>query len=772
MPNIELDRLRSENERLRALLETHGIPWAPDLSDRVLELQASMPIAEKVALFRRLFSGREDLFALRWESAKGGAGYTPACAHEWERGVCEKPRIKCGACPKRELLPITDQVIYNHLAGKHTVGVYPLLVDDTCRFLAADFDEADWKGDSLAFIKSCREFGLPAGLEISRSGSGAHVWIFFSGPVPARNARRLGAALVSHTCERTRQLSLASYDRFFPNQDNLPAGGFGNLIALPLQRKPRERGTSVFVDDDFQPWLDQWTFLSGIVPLENVTLEPLIMKITGGRHPLDVAFIGEDEAEIPWKARKPRSDKLDMPLPKSINLILADRIYIEKDRLPQALANRIIRLAAFQNPEYYKAQAMRFSVWDKPRIIGCAENHPKHIAIPRGCREALADLLALNGIEASIADERFPGSPISAALAGTLREDQQAALEGLLAHETGVLSAPTAFGKTVIAAALIARRKTNTLIIVHRTDLARQWAERLGTFLTLEKDSLGLIGGGKKKPSGKIDIAVMQTLARLAESDDLFEHYGQVIVDECHHLSAISFESVLKRFKARYVIGITATPIRRDGHHPIIFMQCGPIRYKAKRSQSDITSMKVIAKRLPAPAIPEGAGIQDVFKLISLDAARNLRIVDDISEAYWRRRKVLVLTERTEHLELLSGLIGSDKSLFILHGRMKKKARDQTIASLAALNDDDPRIILATGKLVGEGFDHPALDTLVLAMPISWKGTLQQYAGRLHREKAGKTAIEIYDYVESDNSFLARIWEKRKKGYLAMGYTI
>ncbi len=552
----------------------------------------------------------------------------------------------------------------------------------------------------------------------------------------------------------------------------MPAGGFGNLIGLPLQKKSREKGTSIFVDNDFQPWPDQWTFLSEIELLEASALDEIIEKAAGGRPPLDVAFVEDAESEKPWKHLHSEMIKLDIPLPESISIMLADRIYVAKDELPQALLNRIIRLAAFQNPEFYRSQALRLSVWDKSRIIGCAENYPKHIALPRGCREILIELLSANGIAAVIKDERAYGFPIDAGFMGTLRDAQRIALEAVLLHETGVLCAPTAFGKTVIAAALIANRKTSTLIIVHRTDLARQWAERLGIFLNIDKKLIGIIGGGKKRPSGKVDIAVMQSLARTEDSDELFERYGQVLVDECHHLSAFSFESVLKRFKARYVLGLTATPIRRDGHHPIIFMQCGPIRYKAVRETSEIASMRVFMKRLAAPTIPDGAGIQDVFRILILDDARNSRIVADISFAYEKGRKILVLTERTEQLDILAGLIGSEKTLIKLHGRLKKTERDEAFVALGNIGHDEPRIILATGKLIGEGFDHPALDTLVLAMPISWKGTLQQYAGRLHREQSGKTSIEIHDYIETGNAFLASMWGKRKKGYLAMGYIV
>jgi len=431
------------------------------------------------------------------------------------------------------------------------------------------------------------------------------------------------------------------------------------IETVPYHHKPDSLSVADWqVDDDFKPWPDQWAFLSELKPLISSTLDETIEKASGGQPPLDVAFVENDEAETPWEPSRPVSIKLNIPVPKSISIVLADRIYIAKDELPQALLNRIIRLAAFQNPEFYKAQALRLSVWDKPRIIGCADNYPNHIALPRGCQEALEDLLLTNGIVALTKDERSNGSPIAAKFTGTLRATQSIALEAMLAHETGVLCAPTAFGKTIIAAALIARRNTSTLIIVHRTDLARQWAERLGVFLEIDKNSTGLIGGGKKRPSGKVDIAVMQSLARAGESDALFERYGQVLVDECHHLSAFSFESVLKRFKARYVLGLTATPIRRDGHHPIIFMQCGPIRYKATRGTSTITSMKIIAKQFSVPLMPDGAGIQDVFHILIRDDARNSRIVDDISLAYQRGRKILVLTERTEHLEMLARLIG------------------------------------------------------------------------------------------------------------------
>jgi superfamily II DNA or RNA helicase len=772
----DLQALRAENARLISLLESHGIEWRLPLATAkpVPEPEPSrLSTDEKVALFRRLFRGRADVYPVRWESkTTGKVGYSPACANEWRAGVCEKPRIKCGDCGKRLLIPLSDSVIYDHLAGEHTVGVYPLLEDDSCYFLAVDFDEAEWRDDARAFIQSCEELGVPAALEISRSGKGAHVWVFFAGKVSARDARRLGTAIISHTCARTRQLKLESYDRLFPNQDSLPKGGFGNLIALPLQKYPRENGCSVFVDADLRPYQDQWGFLSGIQPLAAHDIEPTIFRATGHVHPLDVTFVDEEDLKEPWKRSAVK--KLAGPMPKSMTVTLANLVYFEKAQLPQALANRLIRLAAFQNPEFYKKQAMRFSVWDEPRVIGCAENFPNHIAVPRGCLDAALDLLRDNGIACDLIDERYPGVAVDVGFAGTLRPDQERAVAAMLDYDAGVLCAPTAFGKTVTAAAMIARRGVNTLVLVHRTELLKQWQERLQSFLSVVKGVVGSIGGGKSKPTGKIDIAVMQSLSRQGEINPIVENYGHVIIDECHHIGATSFDAILKVVKAKYVLGLTATPIRRDGLQPIIFMQCGPLRYTAAKPDNAPHELVVQPRTISTGIdLPPEAGIQDVFRHLAIDQARTDAIAAAVGDAYRQARKVLVLTERTEHLDaILATLDGQVPAPFVLHGRMSKKQRATMIAELDGLPPEVPRVLLATGKLVGEGFDHPALDTLVLAMPISWKGTLQQYAGRLHREHATKTDVRIIDFVDTGHPALLRMWDKRQRGYRAMGYKL
>lgn len=771
--------LKAENARLIALLEANGIQWHTPLEHVP---PASMPEPSrlstdgKVALFRRLFRGRTDVYPTRWEgktSAK--SGYSPACANEWRTGVCEKPRIKCRDCGSRLLIPLSDAVLYDHLAGKHTVGVYPLLEDDSCHFLAIDFDEAEWKEDARAFVQSCTELGVPAALEISRSGNGAHVWVFFAGRVPARDARRLGTAIISHTCSRTRQLKLASYDRLFPNQDTMPKGGFGNLIALPLQKLPRENGCSVFVDAELRPFDDQWAFLAAIQPMAPHDIEPTILRATGGVHPLDVTFIDEEDMAKPWQRSMPVANKLSGPsMPESLTVTLANLIYFEKAQLPQALANRLIRLAAFQNPEFYKAQAMRLSVWNKPRVIGCAENYPQHIALPRGCLDAAQELLRDNGICCELHDERYGGESLEATFAGKLRPDQQSAVAEMLSHGVGVLCAPTAFGKTVVAAAMIANRGVDTLVLVHRMELLKQWQERLRAFLCLDKSAIGTIGGGKARPTGKIDIAVMQSLSRQGEVNPLVERYGHVIVDECHHVGAVSFDAILKRAKAKYVLGLTATPIRRDGQQPIIFMQCGPIRYTAAKPAGAPNDLEVAPYSLHACIdLPLEAGIQDVFRHLANDQGRTAAIVGEIGRTFSQGRKVLVLTERTDHLEAISAALdGEIPQLFVLHGRMSRKQRAALIEQLEALPSEAPRVLLATGRLVGEGFDHPPLDTLVLAMPVSWKGTLQQYAGRLHREHADKTDVRIIDFVDTGHPALLRMWDKRRRGYTAMGYRI
>jgi superfamily II DNA or RNA helicase len=772
----ELAALRLENASLKRRLG-EGAPKPARSSStagvaaEARPLQGGATSEEKISLFRHLFRGRTDIYPLRWENAAGKSGYAPACANEWRAGVCEKPRIKCAECPNRAFLPVTDDLIRQHLTGKLTAGVYPLLPDDSCHFLAMDFDGEDWQADALSVRESCQSFQVPAALEISRSGDGAHLWIFFDRAVPAREARALGTALISHTCARRRVLQLTSYDRLFPNQDRLPKGGFGNLIALPLQRVPRESARSVFVDDSLTPWPDQWTFLAGLPRMPSEQIEPVLRAATGGAHPLDVAFILEEDEAEPWKPRPPpKLTPADRP--ERLQAVLANAVYFEKEGMPPALANRLIRLAAFQNPDFYRAQAMRRTVWNIPRVIGCATSHPRHLALPRGCLDAAQAFCRKEGIALVCTDERATGEALDVQFRGALRPDQTAAVTGLLAHDTGMLVAPTGFGKTVIGAAVIARRGVSTLVLVHRQELQRQWIERLQSFLEGPDAMVGSLGGGKSRLNGRLDVAVLQSVVRAGEDTQILQRYGQVIVDECHHIPAESFEAVLRAVPARYVLGLTATPIRRDGLAPILAMQCGPVRHVAGASADAPHEKRVYRHLLPTRvALDEHTPIQEVLSVITQDLARNASIVADVAAAYRAGGRVLLLTERKQHVETLASMLTDlVEHLVVLHGRLASRERIRRIAALAAMAPEAPRVVLATGKLIGEGFDHAPLDTLFLAMPISWKGTLQQYAGRLSRAQASKTRVVIHDYVDADIAVLARMARRRALGYKAIGY--
>jgi len=774
----ELAQLRAENARLKRILEFHQITWHESATRHIEASASSLTVNEKIALFRRLFRGHSDVYALRWENQAGKSGYSPACAHEWKPGICGKPRIACAQCPHRQLLPMNDQVIFRHLTGQHTVGIYPLRQDDRCYFLALDFDDADWREDVRSLIQSCRELDIPIAVEISRSGNGAHVWIFFTEAIPARTARQLGTVLISHTCSRTRQLKLTSYDRLFPNQDTLPNGGFGNLIALPLQKHRRGHGASVFVDDNLHPYPDQWAFLSHLQSIDAHALEAAISRATCSLNPLDAHFIdSEDGPEAPWKTSTCATAKLHGPLPATLGMVIADRLYIEKASLTPPLSNRLTRLATFANPEFHQAQKFRLPVWNKPRLISCVEQFPQHIALPRGCLDAVLELLREHNIGCQLHDERYAGNPLDLTFNGTLRSDQTAAVSEMLRFDIGILYAPTAFGKTIVAAALLARRNINTLVLVHRRELMTQWHERLQSLLAPRGSTLpiiGRIGGGQFKPGGQIDIALMQSLHRHGETNAIVEQYGHVIIDECHHLPAVSFEAILKRVRARYVLGLTATPIRRDGRHPILLMQCGPIRHTASRPSSMPQQLDVIETPVSSNMVfPDDTPIQTIFRQLAGDDRRTSTLIDTIIQSYRQGRKILALSERTDHLDTLhERLQGQIESLFLLHGRQSRQQRADTIAQLDALPAGTPRVLLASGRLVGEGFDHPPLDTLILTMPISWKGTLQQYAGRLHRTQAGKERVCIIDFIDTSHRSLLRMWQRRQRGYRAMGYRV
>ena len=500
------------------------------------------PPEQKVTLFRSLFRGRDDVYPRRFESrTTGKTGYSPVCANEWVTGICEKPHVKCAVCQHRSFLPMTDDVIRRHLVGKDgrgcdfVAGIYPMLLDERCFFLAIDLDKTNWQDDAVAVLETCRRLEVPAVLERSRSGNGGHVWIFFETAIPASIVRRLGSHVLTETMERQPDIGLDSYDRFFPNQDTLPQGGFGNLIALPLQKQPRESGNSVFIDDNFKPYDDQWALLSSIRRMPLVAVEELVNQASQSGRVIGVRVPAMDDERQPWSmspSRRSVEPINSAELPASLELTLGDQVYIPKADLPPALRNHLIRLAAFQNPEFYRAQSMRLPTWGKPRIISCAEDYERHLALPRGCLEDIQALLDDLKIEISIRDERVFGNGIDLSFHGELRSEQKTAVRKLLRHDSGVLSATTAFGKTVVATWMISQRGVNTLVLVHRRQLLDQWVERLSEFLGISPKEIGRAGGGRRKLTGKVDVAIIQSLVRKGVVKDRVADYGHVIVKD------------------------------------------------------------------------------------------------------------------------------------------------------------------------------------------------------------------------------------------------
>ncbi len=755
--------------------------------------------AEKIELFLSLFAGRDDIFAKRYESAKTGrAGYVPACSNEWSP-ICPKTKrekLKCTQCPQHDFIPYDAKVVEKHLLGKLTIGVYPMFLDETCRFLVFDFDGKEEQQDNLQrdvqiLRDACASKGIQMPVERSRSGKGIHFWIFFAENIPASLARKFGSSLITYAMDQNHRLPFKTYDRMMPMQDTLPKDGLGNLIALPLQKKPRDEGNSVFVDENNEPYFDQWYYLYNVKKYTQKEIEAFIRQLS----PLgELGVLHRDAGdEKPWEAKKPQPKLTQLDFPGAVRIVRANMLYIDKTGLSNPALNALKRLAAFRNPDFYKAQAMRLSTHDKPRIISCSDETEQYLCLPRGLENDANAFFESNGATAHYIDKTTAGRKIDVRFNGALRGEQVQAAGALLAHDNGILSATTAFGKTVVGAYLIARRKVNTLILVHRTNLLSQWIARLNEFLAIseeppieltpkgrkkKKSVIGQIGGGKNNLSGIIDIAVMQSLVSGDEVKELVKDYGMVIVDECHHVAAFSFEQILKTTNAKYIYGLTATPTRQDGHHPIITMHCGPIRYRvdAKSQAEERPFEHYIIPRFtrfqkPAHQDEEKWSITDIYRDVQNSEIRNEQIVGDVVAVVEQGRSPIILTERTEHVKILADKL----RLFIKHvipmtGGLGQKKSRELFQAIEAVPTDEALVLVATGKYIGEGFDLPRLDTLFLVMPISWAGTVQQYAGRLHRLFDRKSEVQIYDYVDVHIAVLEKMYQKRLRSYAAIGY--
>ena len=790
--------LERENARLKQVLQEHRITV-----DDVVTVPKPVPkrilsVEERVKLFRSLFKGREDVFARRWFSkATGKSGYQPVCQNEWDRQLCDKKKYKCAECPNCQFSPLTYDDIYKHLEGKNAngedvIGLYVLKEDNTCHLLCADFDDKNcehgYQDDVLAFVDVCKSWGVPCSVERSRSGNGAHVWILFETPVLAVKARKLGNAILTEAMNRNGRISFKSYDRFFPNQDALPEGGLGNLVALPLQGKARKEGNSVFVDENFEPYADQWEYLQHVEKLIETALED-ILKQTANTLPL--GELSKTSESKPWEVPSaPQITRIDFS--SDLTITRANMLYIPLRQSSSKVLNHLKRIASFRNPEFYSRQAMRFSTYSTPRIISCAEITDEYLALPRGCEDAVISLFKEKGVAYQIEDKANHGKRISVHFDGILRTEQQEAVDALACQNTGVLYATTAFGKTVAGIGLIARHGVNTLILVHNNALRDQWVKRINEFLVIydmpeevpnkrgRKKTLspvGTLSSSGNSLHGIIDIALLQSCVSDNEVKPFVRDYGMVIADECHHISAVSYEQVMKAVNAQYVYGLTATPFRQDGHQPILFMQCGPIRYTADakaQMKSQNFSRLLVPRYTPfRPIGDENLTYTKVEKQLVEDECRNLFIVKDVVEVLKEGRSPIILTSRTAHVETLAGLLEPYcTNIITLVGSESIKEKRQKMEQLLSIPPSEPLVIVATGKYVGEGFDYARLDTLFLASPIAGKNMVNQYTGRLHREFESKQDVLVYDYIDIRIPVCESMYRKRLRGYASIGYRI
>jgi superfamily II DNA or RNA helicase len=728
---------------------------------------------------------------------KGTSGYSPVCLNEWQSGVCAKPKISCSKCENKFFAALDEGVIENHLRGITVAGVYPMLPDETCCFLAMDFDDADWQKDISVLRDVCVEFNLPVAVERSRSGKGGHVWFFFENRLPAVLARKFGTALLTCSMGRRHEIRFKSYDRLFPSQDTMPKGGFGNLIALPLQKSAREDKNSEFIDEKFQSYSDQWAFLSDIQKISENRLGDLISELSPGHELGALKIDEEEETEKPWERHISKRKLEENDFPSQLDIVKTNMLFIPKAGISQRALNRLKRLASFKNPMFYRQQAMRLSTYGHQRVISCADETKDYLCLPRGCELDLSRELEELRVDNRIIDKTYSGKNIDVEFNGQLRDEQSIALEYLLYHDIGILSGTTAFGKTILAIKLIAEKKVNTLILVNKVNLLTQWKDKLSEFLIVNeplpelpatakkkrgrKKKIGVIGqlgAGKNTLSGIVDIAIMQSLSRKGEVKECVKDYGMIIADECHHASAFTYEQILKTAHAKYIYGLTATPTRKDGHHPILFMHCGPIRYRdnpKKQAENRPFDHYIVPRftsfRVPLDREGEDVSIQELYAELMDNDFRNQQIIQDILKNYHQGRSCLVLTLRTAHVKSLADKLKEDvPDVITLIGGMGKKSTQEAFQRITDTPANKNIILVATGHFIGEGFDEPRLDTLFLAMPISWKGTLQQYAGRLHRLFKTKKEVRIYDYVDIQVKMLERMYQKRLNGYASMGY--
>ena len=819
MNDDHIARLESEIRYLKELLDENGIPYDYEAfveaakREETVEIEFPVLTAEHAILFYSYFRGRKDVYVKRYAKK----GYYTQCNNFWRTGVCPKKnleKVKCQDCPAKDYMELKIPIILEHLNGKKedcsdVIGLYPLFPDGTCWFLVFDFDNhdedaapsKDWEQEVDALRKICFFVGIDALVERSRSGHGAHVWIFFNEAIQAAKVRRFGEALLAKGAESVSLKSFQYYDRMMPMQDCLPEGKLGNLIALPLQGQALCKGNSAFVDENWRPYKDQWSKLLHTRKLSEAEVDVYVKSWCPEDHAMEMFQsdkVDETENEsLLLFGMSPKSSvrffKTD-DVAGAVKIIQADGIYIDIRNLKPRLQNAIRRLAAYSNPQFFQNLALGFSTRETPRIVYDGYDEGDYIVLPRGCFEELKRHLSDAEIPYDIVDKRQEGRYIDVSFNGELYPEQAVALERLLNYDIGMLAAATAFGKTVIGANLIARRKVNTLVLVHTVEIMNNWVRDLESFLTIneelptyttpkgrikQRDSvIGTFSSQKKTTTRIIDIAMIGSLGKEDDINPMVRDYGMIIVDECHHAAALTFENVLRASAAKYVYGMSATVKRGDKQERKLLMQLGPIRhrYTAKeRAMKQGIGHYVYPRftRMVDLSPSDDRHISELYRLIVDSELRNLQIVVDAVDCIKIGRTPVVMTKYREHAEMLYGLLqGAADHVFLLQGGKSLKARAELREKMADVSRNESMIMVATGQYIGEGFNFPRLDTMLLAMPISFEGNVEQYAGRLNRDYEGKKDVIIFDYIDQHIPMLERMYHRRLRTYKKIGFEV
>ncbi len=673
-------------------------------------------------------------------------------------------------------------------------------------FLVFDFDnhadeleDKGWQEEVNALRLICAHNDVPALVERSRSGKGAHVWLFFEEAIPAALARKFGTALLTQGAQSVSMRSFRSYDRMIPAQDHLPEGGLGNLVALPLQGRALKDGNSAFIDENWQPYPDQWAILRQTGKISKAFVEEktalwaeagLLGELVRLTDDSD-SSIAPELIEQPWKRVKPTWVAADAE--GEVIITLANQIFIDTRLMKARLQNQIRRLAAFSNQKYYKNRAMGFSTQGVARIISCCHDEGHYICLPRGCEESLRARLEEAAIPYSIRDERQQGMPLKLSFTGTLYPEQQLAADAMLTHDTGILAAATAFGKTAVGAYLVVARQVNTLVLVHNTEIMKNWVEDFEKFLHIEHEApeyqtasgrtrkrkklIGRLISNHNSLTGIVDVAMISSLGKKGNIKPLVKDYGLIIMDECHHAASVTAEEVLNEVSARYVYGLSATPQRDDGQEAKVLMLLGGVRhrYTAKDRAKAQGIAHFIYPRFTrlVHALADDLKINEAYRLVRESKLRNEQIVSDVKECLALGRTPLVMSKFKEHAALLYDKLKPHcDHIFLLQGGRSSKERDAIREQMKAVPPHETVVLVAIGQYIGEGFNYPRLDTMMLTTPIAWSGNVEQYAGRLHRDYEGKQEVIIYDYIDTHIPVLERMYHKRLRSYKRIGYQV